>query len=228
MNSNRDYMFLFLVIILIYYIYKLHQDKISQDYTFNKKLNMFKTLIDEYKIQLSDSTNKCPDTATVTNVNANADADATATVTDEQLIDKRDNAVVNNHLYPPLSRVPKPIATSYMKYKRDGIFDVSTRYNGDTYKLMAYLINSNDRSEKWNVYGRQKYSGSSHGEFFATQQCTQGPCTKIDLSKDIIVGDNINDYYNLPNVLTFNSPLFSTHPYDVVQLKTSSGSSIYM
>lgn len=225
MNSNRDYMFLFLVLILILYIYKLHQDKSSQDFVFNKKLNMFKTLIDEYKIQLSESSDKCP-------VNINCPGcikcQDVKPITDDQLIDKRDNAVVNNHLYPPLSRVPKPIATSYMKYKRDGVFDVSTRYNGDTYKLMAYLINSNDRSEKWNIFGRQKYSGSSQGEFFATQQCTQGPCTKIELSKDIIVGDTINDYYNLPNSLTFKSPLFSTHPYDVVQLKTSSGSSIYM
>jgi hypothetical protein len=205
MTDNKDYIFFFLLIILALYIYNLHQEKNYKDYEYNKKLNMFKSLTNEYKLKLNSK----------------------PTAAMDDLIDKRDIAVVSNALYPPLNRDSKPLANDYLKYKQDGLFDYSTRDNSDTYRLMGYLINSANKDETWNIFGRQKYSGSSHGEFYATRQCNQNTCTKIPLTRDILTGNKIDDYYNLPNVLTFSSPLFTTDNYDVVQLKTSNGYSPY-
>jgi hypothetical protein len=137
-------------------------------------------------------------------------------------IKRRDTAVVEDPLYPPLGRMPRPVADQYLKFKEDGILGVSTRGTADTFRLMAYMINSADRNEKWNVYGRQKYRGSSQGDFYAIQQCNStSACTKIDLHNDMISNNQLRDFYNLPSTITFSSPLFSTSPYDVVQLKTT-------
>ena len=122
--------------------------------------------------------------------------------------------------------MPRPLVDSYVANK-GGLFNQPTQYSGDTYRLMAYLINTLDKTDKWNVYGRQKHSGSSFGEFYAVQQCSNDPCVKFELTNDIMTGDNINDFYNLPAQLSINSPLFSTDPYTVVQLKTTLSYSPY-
>lgn len=135
---------------------------------------------------------------------------------------KRDTNVLEDPLYPPLGRMPRPIADQYLDFKDKRLIGVSTRYDQDTYRLMAYMINTTDKNDKWNIYGRQKYRGSNTGEFYAIQQCNStSHCTKIDLDKNIIVGNSFNDFYNLPSTVTLQSPLFSTEPYDIVQLKTT-------
>lgn len=131
----------------------------------------------------------------------------------------RDTAVVNDPLYPPIGRQPRPLADDYLDYKKAGLIGVSTRRDTDTYKLMGYLVSA-DKSEKWNLFGRQKYQGSMQGQFYAIQQCNGDQCTKIPIEKDMIVTGEFRDYYNLPSTVTFNSPLFKTDAYDVVQLKT--------
>ena len=193
---NKDYGFFFLVLILLLYIFNLHKEQNFKEQEFNKRLKVFTTLTSEYK----DKINKPKAT-----------------------ISKRDMAVVQDPLYPPLDRNPRPLADEYLRYRDAGYFDVPTRNGTDTYRLMGYLINSTNKDEKWNIYGRQRYSGSSHGYFYATQQCNNNQCTKIELTKDILVGQQLNDFYNLPSTLTFNSPLFGTDPYDVVQLNIANG-----
>ena len=212
MLQNNNYILLSLVLILTVYIYNLHKEKNYRDYDYDQQIVMFKLLTDEYKSQINSKS--------INNVVNN-------TAINDELINKRDIAVVSDTLYPPLSRNPKPIANDYLQYKQDGLFDYSTRNNSDTYKLMGYLISSVQKDEIWNIFGRQKYSGSSQGEFYATRQCNRNVCTKIPLTRDMLTGNKIDDYYNLPNILTFNSPLFTTDNYDVVQLKTSNTNSPY-
>lgn len=145
-----------------------------------------------------------------------------ATVRSVDVIGKRDEAVISDSLYPPIDRMPRPLADEYLRHKLNGTFGYSTRDNADTYRMVGYLINSVDRADKWNIFGRQKYRGSNQGEYYAIQQCnSHGPCTKIVLCDDIITTNKLRDYYNLPSTITFNSPLFATTPYDVVQLKTT-------
>jgi hypothetical protein len=144
------------------------------------------------------------------------------------VITERDRAVVYDKLYPPISRPPRPFVDDYITYKDAGLFDFNTRQNNDTYKLMGYLINSNDKNEKWNIYGRQKYSGSSQGDFYATEHCDKNSCIKIELDRDMIVGKPNIDYYNLPSTMEFTSPVFKEDPYLVVQLNNASNYSPYI
>ena len=140
----------------------------------------------------------------------------------------RDTAVLEDPLYPPLGRMPRPLADQYLQYKQERMMTVSSKSTQDTFQLMAYLISSVDRSEKWNVYGRQKYRGSSQGDFYAIQQCNStSQCTKIDLTNDIIKNNQLRDFYNLPSSVMITSPLFSTSSYDIVQLKTTMDNSQY-
>jgi len=150
------------------------------------------------------------------------------TMTGTDIIGDRDEAVLRDNLYPPLDRMNRPLADEYLKYKLKGDFGWSTRDNSDTYRLIGYLINSTDRADKWNLFGRQKNRGSNQGEYYAIQQCnSHGPCTKIVLNDDIITNNKFRDYYNLPTTVTFNSPVFATSLYDVIQLKTNIDSGPY-
>lgn len=201
---TKDYISLFLIVILVFYVYTLQKEQSHKDEEYNQKLKMFTTLVDEYKVQINNK--KCP-------VNPKCvGCDVCRSIA------QRDMAVIRDPLYPPLDRQSRPLADEYLKYKQAGLFDVPTRQGNDTYRLMGYLINSTNKTDKWNIYGKQRYSGSSHGNFYATQQCNNNTCTKIELTKDILVNERLNDFYNLPSTLTFKSPLFGTDPYDVVQL----------
>ena len=191
---NTDILFIFLIIILCAHIYTLHRNKMYVE---------TKIVSDEQR----------PVKITETKINISKPID---------IIAERDRAVVDDTLYPPIDRMTRPIADEYLKYKLNGIFGDNTRGAPDTFRLVAYLINSADRADKWNVFGRQKYRGSNQGEYYAIQQCnSHGPCTKIMLNNDIVVGDQLRDYYNLPSTITFKSPALSDTPYDVIQLKTT-------
>jgi hypothetical protein len=86
------------------------------------------------------------------------------TMSGTDIIGDRDEAVLRDNLYPPLDRMNRPLADEYLKYKLKGDFGWSTRDNSDTYRLIGYLINSTDRADKWNLFGRQKNRGSNQGE----------------------------------------------------------------
>lgn len=197
-----DSLFMFLIVILCAHIFILHRNKMYSDkyYTYLLKSLSTKKVKDPVKI-------------TETKINIARPID---------IIRERDKAVIHDTLYPPVDRMSRPIADEYLKYKMDGVFGVNTRDTSDTFRLVAYLINSVDRADKWNVFGRQKYRGSNQGEYYIVQQCnSHGPCSKIMLTDDIILNNQLRDYYNLPSTITFKSPLLDTTPYDVVQLKTN-------
>ena len=202
-------MFMFLISVLSVYIFTLQRDKTYNDHQQSLKLKELESALNEARNRKKIS----PKAVVVT---------ATTAATGTDLIQSRDDAVINDDLYPPLNRMARPLADEYLRYKMDGTFGQYTRGAPDTYRLVGYLINSTDRNDKWNIYGRQKYRGSNQGDYYAVQQCGgHGPCTKIILSDDIVVGNTLRDYYNLPSTITFNSPALLTTPYDVVQLKTN-------
>lgn len=138
----------------------------------------------------------------------------------------RDEAVINDQLYPPLGRTERPVF--------DGIqtqFNTSTRDTNDTYRLIGYLVNktSDDLGNKvWMLFGRQKYRGSSQGEFYAIPSHGDRKQIKVQLEDNMFVGEKMRDIYALPNKVTINSPFFSTDEYEVVQLPRSDFTSQYI
>lgn len=235
MEYSKDYLFVFFIMIMVIYLFKLQQEKTKTDTEYDKRMQMMSSFIKFYKSRIDENKGQTnnpelnPINVEIGDINVTKPVSIpveTKTEATGDIIYNRDKAVVNNALYPPLGRMPRPLVNDYVDNK-DGLFNQPTRYSGDTYRLMAYLINTVDKTDKWNVYGRQRYSGSSRGDFYAVQQCSNDPCIKFDLNDDIMTGEKIRDFYNLPNELSINSPLFSTDPYTVVQLKTNLSYSPY-
>lgn len=138
----------------------------------------------------------------------------------------RDRAVIADPLYPALGRTERPIFDNIPKY-----LNRATRDSSDTYRLIGYLVNKTTEdlgSNVWQLFGRQKYRGSSQGEFYAIPSHGDRKDMKIQLEDSMFVGEKIRDIYALPNKIKLNSPFFSADEYDVIQLPKTDFTSPYI
>lgn len=111
-------------------------------------------------------------------------------------VDNRDRNVVNDELYPPISRTERPIFDNLVTSLSSGSFAYPTRGFPDTYRPMG-LAKSEKSQQMFLLMGRQKYPGSSIGEFYlmSTDKTNQ---IKIPLNRQ-----HIKDYYNIPDQIKF-------------------------
>lgn len=133
---------------------------------------------------------------------------------------ERDRAVLKDPIYPPLARTERPIFDNLMRQTN---LNVPTRGSEDTYRALAYLINTNKAKpdmggDVWMLFGRQTFRGSSRGEFFASPVNDRRADMKVPLKDDMMLGEKIRDIYALPPSVTFRSPFFSDEPYTVSEL----------
>jgi hypothetical protein len=138
----------------------------------------------------------------------------------------RDQAVISSPLYPPIGRTERPIFDNIQNH-----FNYPTRDSQDTYRLIGYLVNKTTEdlgSNVWRLFGRQKFRGSSQGEFYAIPSHGDRQDIKVQLEDSMFVGEKIRDIYALPNKVRINSPFFSSDEYDVVQLPKPDFTSPYI
>ena len=90
------------------------------------------------------------------------------------------------------------------------------------------MVNSDNRNDSWKLFGRQKYPGSSIGEYYAIPFDDKKTDMKITIKDDMMTRDKIRDIYALPNEVTFNSPLFSEKPYKLIELDKADLTSPYL
>jgi len=153
----------------------------------------------------------------------------------------RDRAVVNDELYPPLGRTERPIfdqlingmstGTGMLNHPLTsfgGVFSYPTRGSPDTFRLVAYLVNTSDKKDIWKLFGRQKYPGSSIGDYYAIQMDDRKSDLKITIKDEMMPKDKIRDIYGLPNEVTINSPLFNPSPYKIIELDKADLTSPYL
>jgi hypothetical protein len=127
-----------------------------------------------------------------------------------------------------LARVERPIFDNLIKMN----FGQTTRGSEDTFRLMAYLVNSNKYDSDmgnnvWKLFGRQTYRGSSIGEFYVSPVNDNTSDMKIFLKNDIMPKEKIRDIYSLPSEVYFDSPFFSKNAYIVNELPKSDLNSNY-
>ena len=144
-------------------------------------------------------------------------------------VQQRDLNVLLNPIYPPLARVERPIFDNLIKMN----FDQSTRGSEDTFRLMAYLINSNKNDsdtggDVWKLFGRQTYRGSSIGEFYVSPVNDHQSDMKIFLKNNIMPKEKIKDIYALPSEVYLDSPFFSKNAYTINELPKSDFNSNYL
>jgi len=145
-------------------------------------------------------------------------------------VNARDKAVVSDNLYPPLARTERPIFDLLANRVASGLINYPTRGSPDTFRLIAYLVNTdtNTRKDRWKLFGRQKYPGSSIGEYYAIPIDDATSDLKITLKDDIMPNEKIRDIYALPNEVTIKSPLFSSERYKIIELDKPDLTSPYL
>lgn len=120
-------------------------------------------------------------------------------------IEKRDRAVLNDALYPPLNR-------NSLNYE-------------DTYRLVGYLVNEESKSDSWKLFARSK--NRNQAQFYASS-IDNNIDMKIALTDDILRGKKLRDLYNLPEHVFIDHPLFSPTHYTVVENPYTDFSSVYI
>jgi len=143
-------------------------------------------------------------------------------------VNMRDRAVVMDQLYPPLGRVERPIFDQLASRVASGLIGYPTRGSPDTFRMVGYMINSENKNDSWKLFGRQKFPGSSIGEYYAIPIDDRKSDMKITIKDDMMPKDKIRDIYSLPNEVTIKSPLFSDKPYTLVELDKADLTSPYL
>ena len=191
--------FLLIIIIISYLIYqwmnaKEEDDIKSEDSTPSNKICMS---IDEF--------NKLRDSA----VKVNNDTDTIS----------RDRKVLEDDLYPPLNRGDTKSHTNLANNINRRRMYVNTQETGDTFRLVAYLTSTSDEKDSgnnnWKLFARQKDRHFSEFYMIPTDNTND---LKISINNDNVVGHRLRDVYDIPQQLTFNSPLLNKEPYDVVEV----------
>lgn len=191
--------FLLIIIIISYLIYqwmnaKEEDDIKSEDSTPSNKICMS---IDEF--------NKLRDSA----VKVNNDDDTIS----------RDRKVLEDDLYPPLNRGDTKSHTNLANNINRRRMYVNTQETGDTFRLVAYLTSTSDEKDSgnnnWKLFARQKDRHFSEFYMIPTDNTND---LKISINNDNVVGHRLRDVYDIPQQLTFNSPLLNKEPYDVVEV----------
>jgi hypothetical protein len=191
--------FLLIIIIISYLIYQWmntpeEDNKKNEDNIPSNKICMS---IDEF--------NKLRDSA----VKVNNDADTIS----------RDRKVLEDDLYPPLNRGDTKSHTNLANNINRRRMYVNTQETGDTFRLVAYLTSTSDEKDSgnnnWKLFARQKDRHFSEFYMIPTDNTND---LKISINNDNVVGHRLRDVYDIPQQLTFNSPLLNKEPYDVVEV----------
>lgn len=190
--------FLLIIIIISYLIYQWMNTQ-EED---NKKSDS----IPSNKICMSiDEFNKLRDSA----VKVNNDTDTIS----------RDRKVLEDDLYPPLNRGDTRSHTNLANNINRRRMYVNTQETGDTFRLVAYLTSTSDEKDSgnnnWKLFARQKDRHFSEFYMIPTDNTND---LKISINNDNVVGHRLRDVYDIPQQLTFNSPLLNKEPYDVVEV----------
>jgi hypothetical protein len=138
----------------------------------------------------------------------------------------RDRRVLLDPLYPPLNRSTRPVAAAHQELVEQRVWQVPTRPGtGDTYRLLGYYVNVNDKRDSWKLFGRQV---DPRGNGLATFYVVPSDRTidlkiPFDRTSDL-VSPRLRDLYDLPPQIHFRHPLFDPDtPYQLVEFKMPTG-----
>lgn len=131
----------------------------------------------------------------------------------------RDRKVLNDPLYPPLNRSDNKTHTELVNNITNRNMYIRTNDINDTYRLVGYVTNNSQEKDtgnnNWKLFARQKDRNISE---FYMKPTDNNNDVKVPITDDIIVGDRLRDIYNIPQQITFKSPMFNKDPYNVVEV----------
>jgi hypothetical protein len=131
----------------------------------------------------------------------------------------RDRKVLHDPLYPPLNRSDNKTHTELANNIANRNMYIRTNDMGDTYRLVGYVTNNSDDKDvgnnNWKLFARQK---DRHISEFYMKPTDNNNDVKVPITDDIIIGDRLRDIYNIPQQITFKSPMFNKDPYNIVEV----------
>lgn len=137
-------------------------------------------------------------------------------------VNDRDRRVLNDLYYPVYGRTEKQ---NIDVIANNPLFHQRTREAPDTYRPLA-LAQDQTNNGMYYLMGRQKYKGSSQGEFYLIPTDTQNRL-KIQLL-DSSNNQLIKDIYNLPQELQLKTGLFAGRTFKLEELQKSDFTSDYV
>ncbi len=142
---------------------------------------------------------------------------STTTPSQNSYTHQRDLRVLNDPLYPALNRSDKGQFESVAIQTAHRNINIPTQsLHNDTYRLVGYLSNEEDKIGSYKLFGRQK--DRNIGEFYIVPVNNMYDL-KIQLTDDIMKGsDKLRNVDTLPNEIHFESPLLAKTPYLLTEL----------
>ena len=132
---------------------------------------------------------------------------------------ERDRKVLDDDLYPPLNRGDNVSHTKLANNINNRRMYINTQETGDTYRLVAYVSSMSNIKDSgnnnWKLFARQKDRHISDFYMIPTDNTND---LKISITNDIVIGNKLRDIYDIPQQITFNSPLLNKEPYNVVEV----------
>lgn len=132
---------------------------------------------------------------------------------------ERDRKVLEDDLFPPLNRGDTKTHTNLSNSINKRQLYVNTQETGDTFRLVAYVSSTSDTRDSgnnnWKLFARQKDRHSSEFYMIPTDNTND---LKISINNDNVIGNNLRDIYDIPQQISFNSPLLNKDPYNVVEV----------
>jgi hypothetical protein len=141
------------------------------------------------------------------------------------VVSERDYRVLSDPLYPPINR--QNVENTYRMMNEPRLIPESR--SSDTYRLVGYLVNTEDKKDSWKLFARQSEgSRRSYADFYAEPSSRDVQGIKIPLSVDNITTPRLYDLYDLPTSVTIRHPMFNhSQPYTVVALPMTQFSTGY-
>ena len=194
-NQNITIYVFTIIIFTCIYLFTISSSRINKNNIKSKLLKKINKLENDYRALVNNQKSKINTPVEMSQVSHIPYFPQQSNVID--YVDNRDRNVVNDELYPPISRTERPVFDNLITSLSSGAFAYPTRGFPDTYRPLG-LAKSEKSQQMFLLMGRQKYPGSSIGEFYlmSTDKTNQ---IKIPLDRH-----HIKDYYNIPDIIKFS------------------------
>lgn len=210
MNQNIPLLILIGLVLFLIYNDKQKNSKLDQEYDIKADLEKKINVLSE-KLDKSDKP-----TTVVTGPPA-------VPLPPVDLVKERDRRVRSDVMYPPLGRTERPAAD--MVYTKLGLFNYPTRGSPDTYRPIA-LAKDTASGTIYHLMGRQKYYGSSLGEYYLATTDRES-AVKIPV-EDKQTEPRLRDIYNVPEEITFTDGVYEGKTFKLHELPKSDFQSEYI
>lgn len=132
---------------------------------------------------------------------------------------ERDYRVINDPLFPPFNRSDRSTHTHLRNNINNRNMYINTNNIDDTFRLVAYVTCNDENKDvgnnSWKLFAREK---DRHFSEFYMSPTDNSNDIKIFLNDNIIEGNRVRDIYNIPQHISFNSPMLNRSPYYVNEI----------